>query len=131
VCASVYAAATIVQENFWKVAGQALRIAGAVFFIPFMMVYRPEILLFGSWPAVIYHSAVTWIAIVGLSGASIGYLVGRLSWPERIYLYVTAGVLFYPTPAADAAGLVMIAAFFLWRWRFAPRSDVVSLNAEA
>jgi TRAP-type uncharacterized transport system fused permease subunit len=34
VCASVYAAATIVGENFWKVAGQALRIAGAVFFIP-------------------------------------------------------------------------------------------------
>jgi TRAP-type uncharacterized transport system fused permease subunit len=35
---AVYAAATIAGENFWKVAGQALRIAGAVFFIPFMMV---------------------------------------------------------------------------------------------
>jgi hypothetical protein len=45
VCASVYAAATIVGENFWKVAGQVLRITGAVFFIPFMMVYRPELML--------------------------------------------------------------------------------------
>ena len=54
VCASVYAAATIVGENFWKVAGQALRIAGAVFFMPFMMVYRPELLLQGTAPAIVY-----------------------------------------------------------------------------
>jgi TRAP transporter 4TM/12TM fusion protein len=120
VCASVYAAATIVQENFWKVAGQALRIAGAVFFIPFMMVYRPEILLQGSWPAIIYNCAVTWVAIVGLCGASIGYLLGRLSWAERIYLYCMSAALFYPTPAADAVGIAMVALFVTWRLRFAP-----------
>jgi len=121
VCASVYAAATIVQENFWKVAGQALRIAGAVFFIPFMMVYRPEILLTGTWPAIIHNGAVTWVAIIGLSGASIGYLLGRLTWPERIYLYCTSVTLFYPTPAADAIGIVMMVLFVIWRWR-APRT---------
>jgi TRAP transporter 4TM/12TM fusion protein len=120
VCASVYAAATIVQENFWKVAGQALRIAGAVFFIPFMMVYRPEILLDGAWLAIIYNCAVTWVAIVGLCGASIGFLLGHLSWPERIYLYCTSAALFYPTPTADAIGIVMMVLFVIWRWR-APR----------
>ena len=121
VCASVYAAATIVQENFWKVAGQALRIAGAVFFIPFMMVYRPEILLDGSWPAIIYNCAVTWVAIVGLSGASIGYLMGHLTWLERIYLYGTSAALFYPSLTADVLGITLMALLALWRIRFAPR----------
>lgn len=116
VCASVYAAATIVGENFWKVAGQALRIAGAVFFIPFMMVYRPEITLMGSWPAILYHCAVTWAAIAGLCGASIGYLIGNLNWPERLFLYAASLALFYPSTAADIAGIVMLAAFIGWRW---------------
>ncbi|MGD9802001.1 MAG: TRAP transporter permease [Hyphomicrobiaceae bacterium] len=122
VCASVYAAATIVQENFWKVAGQALRIAGAVFFIPFMMVYRPEILLNGTWPAILYNCAVTWAAIVGLCGASIGYLIGPLSWIERIYLYCASAALFYPSPISDVVGIAMLGLFAIWRLRFAPRA---------
>jgi TRAP-type uncharacterized transport system fused permease subunit len=91
-----------------------------VFFIPFMMVYRPEILLDGAWLAIIYNCAVTWVAIVGLCGASIGFLLGHLSWPERIYLYCTSAALFYPTPTADAIGIVMMVLFVIWRWR-APR----------
>lgn len=131
VCASVYAAATIVQENFWKVAGQALRIAGAVFFIPFMMVYRPEILMNGTWPAILYHCTVTWVAIVGLSGASIGYLLGHLTWPERIYLYAASGALFYPTATADAVGIGMLATFAIWRLKFSAQSRVAAAKRDA
>jgi TRAP transporter 4TM/12TM fusion protein len=120
VCASVYAAATIVGESFWKVAGQALRIAGAVFFIPFMMVYRPEIMLQGTAPAIAYHVAVSWAAIVAISGGSIGYLLGPLGWTGRIYLYVAAAALFYPSTYADLAGIVLVLAFLAWRWRFTP-----------
>jgi TRAP-type uncharacterized transport system fused permease subunit len=130
VCASVYAAATIVQENFWKVAGQALRIAGAVFFIPFMMVYRPEITLSGTWPAIIYHCGVTWAAIAGLCGASIGYLLGNLSWPERIYLYAASLALFYPTFTADVVGIAMLAVFILYRWRFVGQPIAVDPRRE-
>jgi TRAP-type uncharacterized transport system fused permease subunit len=115
VCASVYAAATIVQENFWKVAGQALRIAGAVFFIPFMMVYRPEIMLTGTWPAIIYNVALTWVAIVAICGASIGYLLGPLSWAERLLLYVAAAALFFPPLWADALGVGLIVIFVAYR----------------
>ena len=118
VCASVYAAATIVGENFWRVAGQALRIAGAVFFIPFMMVYRPELMMQGSALAVAYHVAISWAAIVAISGGSIGYLLGPLGWPARIYLYVAAAALFYPSFYSDLAGAVLVLAFLGWRWRF-------------
>jgi TRAP transporter 4TM/12TM fusion protein len=115
VCASVYAAATIVQENFWKVAGQALRIAGAVFFIPFMMVYRPAILMQGSWPEIAYNVAITWAAVAAICGASIGYLLGPVSWPIRIWLYVAAAALFYPSVYADVAGVAMLGLFVLWQ----------------
>ena len=119
VCASVYAAATIVGENFWKVAGQALRIAGAVFFIPFMMVYRPELMLQGTPSAIVYHVAISWAAIVAISGGSIGYLLGPLGWSGRIYLYVAAAALFYPTMLADLIGVGLVLAFLGWRWWFA------------
>jgi TRAP transporter 4TM/12TM fusion protein len=118
VCASVYAAATIVGENFWRVAAQALRIAGAVFFIPFMMVYRPELMMNGSALTVAYHVAISWAAIVAISGGSIGYLLGPLGWPGRIYLYVAAAALFYPSTYSDFAGVILVLAFLGWRWRF-------------
>jgi TRAP transporter 4TM/12TM fusion protein len=116
VCASVYAAATIAQENFWKVAGQALRIAGAVFLIPFMMVYRPAILMDGSAFGIVYHVAIAWVMIVAISGASIGHLMGRLGWGGRLWLYAGAAALFYPTIWADALGVALVVAFVLWRW---------------
>ncbi|MGE0222972.1 MAG: TRAP transporter permease [Acetobacteraceae bacterium] len=116
VCASVYAAATIAGENFWTVAGQALRIAGAVFLIPFLMVYRPELLMNGSPFWIAYHVAVAWVMVVAISGASIGFLLGPLSWPWRIYLYVGAGALFYPSFYADAVGVGMICVFLAARW---------------
>jgi TRAP transporter 4TM/12TM fusion protein len=120
VCASVYAAASIVGANFWQVAGQALRIAGAVFFIPFMMVYRPELTLDGSWPWIVYHVIVTWLAIVAMCGGMIGYLLGTLGWAARTYLLVASAILFYPAFYADVAGVCAILAFLAWRWRANP-----------
>ncbi len=116
VCASVYAAATIAGENFWRVAGQALRIAGAVFLLPFMFVYRPELMLFGSVPMVIYTIAIAWLMVVAISGASIGHLVGPASWPMRILLYVGAAALFYPSGYSDAVGAVLIGGYLVLRW---------------
>jgi TRAP-type uncharacterized transport system fused permease subunit len=130
VCASVYAAASIVNENFWKVAGQALRIAGAVFFIPFMMVYRPELTLDGTWLWIIYHVAVTWTAIVAMCGGLIGYLLGPLGWIGRAYLLAAAAILFYPTFYADAAGVGMIMAFLAQRF-LARRAIAASTAAES
>jgi TRAP-type uncharacterized transport system fused permease subunit len=124
VCASVYAAATIAQENFWKVAGQALRIAGAVFLIPFMMVYRPAILMDGSAFGIIYHVAIAWVMIVAISGASIGHLMGRLGWGARLWLYAGAAALFYPTLWADALGVALVLTFVLWRWILSARTNM-------
>ncbi len=125
VCASVYAAATIAGESFWKVAGQALRIAGAVYLLPFLMVYRPELMLKGSIPAIAYTIAVAWVMVVAISGASIGFLMGPVSWPLRLFLYAGAGALFYPSPYADVVGIAMVGGFLLLRW-FRPVNAVTT-----
>ncbi len=127
VCASVFAAATIVQESFWKVAGESLRIAGAVYFVPFLFVYRQELLLNGSFPAIIYNLAVALVAVAGISGASIGYLLGPLSWRSRLYLYSASALLFYPNVIADALGIGLVLGFAAWRW-MAHRADAKQIS---
>ncbi|MFO1188070.1 MAG: TRAP transporter large permease subunit [Alphaproteobacteria bacterium] len=116
VCASVYAAATIAGENFWKVAGQALRIAGAVYFVPFMFVWRPGLLLMAPTPDIIYDSIVTFVAIVAFGAASIGYWYGNLKWPMRIVFYALGFLLFYPAWWTDIVGLVGVVGLGVWRW---------------
>jgi TRAP-type uncharacterized transport system fused permease subunit len=87
-----------------------------VFFIPFMMVYRPELLLNGAWPWIVYHVAITWMAIVAMSGGLIGFLLGPLGWIGRAYLLVASAILFYPSFWADGLGVVMILAFLARRF---------------
>ena len=64
------------------------------------------------------YLAYTGPAIVAISGASIGYLLGPLGWAGRIFLYVAAAALFYPSTYSDFAGVVLVLAFLGWRWRF-------------
>jgi TRAP-type uncharacterized transport system fused permease subunit len=78
-------------------------------------------MLQGPGWAIVYHVAISWAAIVAISGGSIGYLLGPLEWPARIYLYIAAAALFYPSTLADIIGVVLILAFLAWRWSFASK----------
>jgi TRAP transporter 4TM/12TM fusion protein len=115
VCASVYAAATLIGENFWKVAGQALRIAGGVYFIPFMFVYRQSLLFQGSATSIAYDLAITTLAIFSMSAASIGYFFGRVGWMERALLYVAAAMFFITPVWSDAVGAALIIGLGAWQ----------------
>ena len=129
VCASVYAAATLVNESFWKVAGQALRIAGAVYVIPFLFIYRPELLLYGSVGSIIYNVGISLLAIAAISFASFGYFAGRLNWFLRLYLYAGSLILFYPSWWSDVVGVVLVAALIIWR-SVLPQARQVVLKAK-
>mgnify|MGYP000342007429 CR=1 FL=1 len=115
VCASVYAAATLVDVSFWKVAGMALRVAGGVYFIPFLFVSRPSLLMEGSGFEIMYNLLIAGLAISGLSISFIGYLMGRLDWWSRILICCASLVLFYPAIWADLAGLCLMAGIAAWR----------------
>lgn len=128
VCASVYAAATLVGENFWKVAGQALRIAGAAYLIPFLFIYRPELLLIGSPGAIIYGFAISLLAVAAISAASIGYFAGPLNWFLRLYLYAAALILFYPGWVSDILGMVLVGVLAFWRVLLPRHQDALKIK---
>jgi len=108
VCASVYAAATIARESFWKVAKNAMLIAGGVYFLPFMMVYRPALLLDGSAGQVVYASIMTYLALFCFASATIGFLVTRASRLVRFMLVINALLYFAPGSMYDAAACGML-----------------------
>ncbi len=110
VCASVYAAAAIARERFWSVARYAMLMAGGVYVIPFMLVYRPGLLWQGAWPAIAYDAIVTGIAILSMCAATIGYLDGRLNVILRLVLLVSAALFFIPGAVFDAGGALLLVA---------------------
>ncbi|MEW5423927.1 TRAP transporter permease [Amorphus sp. 3PC139-8] len=116
VCASVYAAATIAGENFWKVAGHAVVMAIALYLVPFLFIFRTGVLMEGTAFDVIYDTTATGLAVVSITCASAGYLLGRMTWPMRVILYVGGGMLFYPAIWTDTAGLIVFAAVAAMSW---------------
>ncbi len=115
VCSSVFAAATIANESFWKVASHALRIGAAIYFIPFMFVYRPALLTDGSALEIAYHLVVSGAAILAMTGGMMAYYFGRASGTLRLLLLAIAAVLFYPSIYADLAGLAVMVLLALWQ----------------
>ncbi len=122
VCASVYAAATIAKVNFWQVAKQALRIGGAVYFIPFLFVYRPALMLDGSWSMVFYDFSISLIAIYAMAGGMMGYFLGRASIAVRAALIALSFLLFYPQFWADIAGIAGVSVVALFQLIVAQRN---------
>ena len=94
VCASVYAAAALAGANFWKVAGRALVLAGAVYVVPFLFVFRPGILAQGGSSQIVLDLGVASAAVFAVSVGLSGYLRGTLSLPGRGMFLATATLLF-------------------------------------
>lgn len=117
VCASVFAAASIAKESFWRVAGHACVMAIALYLIPFLFIYRTGVLMEGSLFKIVYDTMFTSLAVIAITGASMGYLLGTLNWLLRIVLYIGGALLFYPAPWSDVAGatvMAIVAAVSYW-----------------
>jgi TRAP-type uncharacterized transport system fused permease subunit len=130
VCASVYAAAAIAGERFWTVARYAMLMAGAVYVIPFMLVYRPGLLLEGGLPTIAWDVAITALAMLAMCAAMIGYLNGLLAAPLRIVLFATGILFFVPGFAFDAGGMLMLAAVLAWQAMRARRAVPADSNMQ-
>ncbi|WP_370269358.1 TRAP transporter permease [Nioella sp.] len=116
VCASVYAAAALAGANFWKVAGRALVLAGAVYVVPFLFVFRPGILAQGGSGQIVLDLGVASAAVFAVSVGLSGYLRGTLSLPGRGMFLATATLLFYAAPLADIIGGLVLIALVAWRF---------------
>lgn len=114
VCASVFAAASIANVNFWRVSGHAVVMAVGLYLIPFMFIYRPGVLMEGTAFEIATDVTITGIAIMAITAASSGFLTATLNVPMRGALYVGAGLLFVTTGWSDIAGFAVIGAVAAW-----------------
>ncbi|MWD26035.1 TRAP transporter fused permease subunit [Aquicoccus sp. SCR17] len=117
VCASVFAAASIAGENFWRVAGHAVVMAIALYLIPFLFIFRTGVLMEGGVVNILYDTIITGCAVIAITGASAGFLAGRIGWGVRLALYVGGGMLFYPALWLDAAGVALLVVCATLSWR--------------
>jgi TRAP transporter 4TM/12TM fusion protein len=119
VALAAFAAAPIAKETGLKISIQAVRVAMAGFIVPFMAVYSPALMLQTGdvWDTLwIVFKALVAIAMWG--AGAIGFLVGPLSWWERIWAIVAASFLVVALPLTDEIGLGAVAVFVIWHlWR--------------
>jgi len=132
-----YAAGSIAGASILKTSVHAFRFALVGFTLPYIFVFRPEILLLSPTGGAPSAGAVAWAVAVATTGvaafasAMAGYLFAALSRVERIALFGAAALLLAPgrmtiaghaVPVFDLAGAVVLAAVVLIHRGRAPRT---------
>jgi TRAP-type uncharacterized transport system fused permease subunit len=111
VALAAYAAASIAGAKIMPTGFAAFRFALVGFTLPYMFVFRPELLMLGpegrpaAWGAVLAAVALAVAGIVPLAAAIAGYLFAPLSGIERGTLLGAAALLLVPAPRIELGGL--------------------------
>lgn len=139
VALAAYAAASIAGADIMRTGLAAFRFALVGFTLPFIFVFRPELLLLApdgaaAWLDVVLAIGVAVLGITALAGALAGHLFTDVPAGQRVLLLAAAGLLLAPGPTVfvagfpvhvlDTTGLVVAAVAALANWRRAqPRHD--------
>ncbi len=113
VALSAYAASGIAGTNAMKTGYMAWKLGLAGFFVPFMFVFNPSLLLQGNVIDIIIYTA---IAIVGISFLAVsleGWYKGRLSLPIRVIIFALILTLIKPNILLNlgALGVIVLILF--------------------
>ena len=116
VAAVAYVAAGIARSNPVTTAIVSCKLGLVAFLLPYIFVYEPAMLLVGSTARTISITISATIGIVALAAAFEGFMLRELSWPERIVLFITAGLTIDPNNKTDIIGIVLF-IIMLYRQR--------------
>ena len=107
------AAAGVAQSPVIKTAVYATRVAFVAFIVPFMFVYRPALLMLGSWEQILVALFYAVAGIVVLSTALEGYALRKLTVVERVLAFAAGLALVAPHPFLDKLGIGLVAVLGL------------------
>jgi TRAP transporter 4TM/12TM fusion protein len=112
VALAAYAAASIAGSDIMKTGVAAFRFALVGFTLPFIFVFRPELLLLSpDGPAaaadVVQALVVAILGITAFAAGMAGYLFSRASVPQRALFFAAAALLLAPGPSIDVLGLAV------------------------
>ena len=103
-----FAAAAIAKASSWDVGWQGMRFAIAGFLIPYMIVAGPAMVLVGEWWEIGLAVVTGGIGTMALAASVQGWLLARLSWPERVVLFAGALCLIKPGWVTDLVGVAIL-----------------------
>jgi TRAP transporter 4TM/12TM fusion protein len=115
-----YAGAAIARAEPMKTGWTAWTFALAGFFLPYMFVYNPALMMEGSTPRITLAVVTSLIGIICLGGGIIGYFRVPTRIHERVLLFGAALFLIKPGWFTDVIGLLCAAAVILSQVRRAP-----------
>jgi len=94
VAAAAFIGAGIAGAPPMKTAWTAMKLGIVLYFVPFMFVFRPALILHGSLLESIYLLILCFLGISLIAGGLQGYMwkVGKLEWWSRL-LFIIAGIL--------------------------------------
>ncbi len=114
-CPAVYVAASIAGSNMWRTAFQAMKLGIVCYLIPFVLIFKPALLLIGS-PVNIVIAIIT--SILGAFFLAIGvegYFLTDCKWWQRV-LFLAAGIsLFIPGWQTDVVGIGIVILLLLYQ----------------
>jgi TRAP-type uncharacterized transport system fused permease subunit len=133
VALAAYAAASVAGSDIMKTSWAAFRFALVGFTLPYIFIYRPELLLLsheGHLPPLTAVAAAVGIAVAGIllfAAGMAGFLFSRTPTVERVLLFVASALMLAPGPTVmvmgftlhllDASGVVLAIPLVLANWR--------------
>ena len=110
VALAAYAGAAIAQANPMKTAFTATKLAIGAFIVPYVFALNPALLFIDTNAGEVVLICIT--SLVGMFGVSAsleGYLLGHMSWYERVVSVAGGLLLIYPGLTTDLIGLALVA----------------------
>lgn len=125
VALAAFAAATIARSDQWQTGWTAMRIGWCAYFLPYMFVYTPALVMNDAPQFVILHLALALLGIFMGTVAVVGYCFAPVPWLIRIaYAAIGLSLLVQPTMFGGAwwvigAGAVLAIAALGREWMLA------------
>ena len=119
VALAVFPAAALAKCDQWSAGWAAMRVGAVAYFVPFMFVYEPALLMLNGWvdwdrTALACGSAL--LGCICLAGGLHGYLVAVARMWERVLLTIVGILLIVPELYSSILGLVLLALVAGVQW---------------
>ena len=115
ICSACFIATRFCNASYWEIGWESIKLALPLWTLPFVFVYRPELLRLQGSPIDTLIAMMIAVGAVILIGAAMrGILLKWIGTVERL-VYLVAGVmLLIPYPMMDIAGAVIGGGMFAY-----------------
>ncbi len=112
---TAYAGAGIAGSPPFATAFLAMRLGAIAYFVPFIFVYYPVLIWKGDLIHILLAFLTAILGCLALGSAIQGYMISRMKWVTRIFLFVASYGLIKPGYLTDLIGGGILLAVFLFQ----------------